>query len=123
MPSKAFAAAAALTLSLAALPAAADGPPPAPVAKPVVREQPRRVTRTVVYRHRHVSYRARAWDGRYGLYPRRHFFVDGFPTSNPFGSSFGVIYGGWTYYTPGPAVVWYPAYGHAYRHRPFCDCY
>jgi hypothetical protein len=87
--------------------------------------------RRVVRQTRHHVHRVRAWDGRYGYYPRRHFFVDGLPTANPFGSSVGVVSGGWTYYTPGPRVVWYP---YSYRdsvvtvyprpvYRPFCDCY
>ena len=121
---------AALLLGLAAPSAFADAPPE---AKGVARRSVERVQVQRVVRHtrRHHVYRTRAWDGRYGHYPRRHYFVDGLPTPNPFGSSVGVISGGWTYYTPGPAVVWYP---YSYRdsvvtvyprpvHRPFCDCY
>jgi hypothetical protein len=123
---------AALALSLAAPPAFADAPPEAR-GKGVVRSIERSVAvrRVVRQVRRHHVRRARAWDGRYGYYPRRHYFVEGLPTANPFGSSVGVLYGGWTYYTPGPAVAWYP---YSYRdsvvrvyprpaYRPFCDCY
>src|SRR5688572_16495595 len=99
---------AALALSFIAPSARADGPPrieaSAKGAARLSAERSRRVRlRPVVRQSRQHVYRARAWDGRYGNYPRRHYFVDGLPTSNPFGSDVGIVYGGWTYYTPGPA--------------------
>ena len=134
MASKAFVFAGALVLTLAASVAFADAPPPTAPGKGAARrsvERSERLRPVVRHARRHHIRRARAWDGRYGNYPRRHYFVDGLSTSNPFGSSVGVVDGGWTYYTPGPAVVWYP---YSYRdsvvrvyprpvYRPFCNCY
>jgi hypothetical protein len=121
---------AALLLNFTASSAFADGPPRTESPRRFV-ERGERLRPIVRHTRRHHVYRARAWDGAYGHYPRRHYFVDGLPTPNPFGSSVGVIYGGWTYYTPGPAVVWYPYSDHdsvvrVYPrpvYKPFCDCY
>jgi hypothetical protein len=132
MASKAFVyAGAAFVLGFTASPAFADGPPHMAGKGVAPRSIEKRVgVRHVVRKTRHRVYRARAWDGRYGYYPRRHYFVEGLPTPNPFGSSVGVLYGGWTYYTPGPTVSWYPySYQdnivHVYPqpYRPICNCY
>ena len=76
--------------------------------------------------HRHARYRHRgyrAWDGRYGLYPRRHFFVSGVHTHGFYGSPVNVAtvtYQTYVYYTPTyPSVSYgYPPYAYVYTLSP-----
>jgi len=76
--------------------------------------------------HRHGHYRHRgyrAWDGRYGLYPRRHFFVTGVHTHGFYGSPVNfatVTYRTYVYYTPTyPSLSYdYPPYAHVYSLTP-----
>jgi hypothetical protein len=142
VPKKALASAVvALPLSLAAAPALADAPPRIGVVSKdpgrasVELRQGARVagsTRRAGYGpyRRHHGY-VGSWDGRYRTYSRRHYFIDGVPSPNPFGSGVSVLHGVWPYYTPGPEVAWYP-YSHGDSvvpiypppiYRPVCPCY
>jgi hypothetical protein len=86
------------------------------------------------YHHHHVHHHRtayRAWDGRYGLHPRRHFFITGVS-----GYGYGpvnvatVAYRTYVYYTPTyPSVSYgYPPYATVYdlTHGPIynkpCFC-
>ena len=70
------------------------------------------------YPSRYRGYRGyRAWDGRYGLYPRRHFFVSGVHGSYGSPVSYATVtYKTYVYYTPTyPSVSYgYPPYAHVY---------
>ncbi len=72
--------------------------------------------------YRHVYRRHRAWDGRYGLYPRRHFFVSGVYTNGFYGPvNYGLVtYRTFVYYTPTyPSVTFdYPPYAYVYGLAP-----
>lgn len=76
----------------------------------------RRHYRAVRYHHRHAY---RAWDGRYGMYPRRHFFVSGVHAHGYYGSPVSyatVTHQTYVYYTPTyPSLSYgYPPYAHVY---------
>ena len=74
------------------------------------------------HRHRHFGHRAyKPWDGRYGLYPRQHFFVSG--VQGFYGSPVNVAtvtYRTYVYYTPTyPSLSHgYPPYAHLYDLTP-----
>ena len=80
----------------------------------------RRHYRAARYHHRHYHHRAyRAWDGRYGMYPRRHFFVSGVHAHGYYGSPVSyatVTHQTYVYYTPTyPSLSYgYPPYAHVY---------
>jgi hypothetical protein len=65
------------------------------------------------YAHRrHHGFGHRAWDGRYGLYPRQHLFVTGVYSQGYYGVPVNVAtvaYRSWVYYTPT-----YPSVSHGY---------
>ena len=76
----------------------------------------RRHYRVARYHHRHAY---RAWDGRYGMYPRRHFFVTGVHAHGYYGSPVSyatVTHQTYVYYTPTyPSLSYgYPPYAHVY---------
>ena len=119
----------AAALSFTATAALADGQK-AKVYKDV--ERHRVVSRAPVHRHhrvarfhRHHGYRHayRAWDGRYGVYPRRHLFVSGVHAHGYYGSRVNyatVRYQTYVYYTPTyPSLSHgYPPYAHVYDLTP-----
>jgi hypothetical protein len=81
---------------------------------------PRKYARAHRRHYHHVHHHRtayRAWDGRYGLYPRRHFYITGVH-----GYGYGpvnvatVSYRTYVYYTPTyPSVSYgYPPYAHLY---------
>ena len=84
----------------------------------------RRAPARIRYRHRHhsIGYRHRAWDGRYGIYPRRHFFVSGVYSPWLYGpvNYSTVVYRTYVYYTPTyPSMSWgYPPYAQVYSLTP-----
>jgi hypothetical protein len=69
------------------------------------------------HRHHHWHHVQRPWDGRYGLYPRRHFFVTGVQGfyASPVNVA-TVTYRTYVYYTPTyPSLSYgYPPYAHLY---------
>lgn len=71
------------------------------------------------YHLRHHGYVHRPWDGRYGHYPRRHFFVSGVQAHAFHGAVnvATVTYRTFVYYTPTyPSVSYgYPPYAHLYN--------
>ena len=72
---------------------------------------------SVTYKYR----RHRAWDGRYGFYPRQHFFVDGVYTNGFYGpvTYAAVTYRTHVYYTPAyPVTFAYPPYAFVYGVTP-----
>jgi hypothetical protein len=73
--------------------------------------------------HHYHGYRHHYWDGRYGLYPRRHFFVSGIHAHGYYGSPVNyatVTYRTYIYYTPHyPSVSYgYPPYAELYNLTP-----
>ena len=95
-------------------------------ASRVSRASSQRYYRTSRVHHRH-GYRRhhayRAWDGRYGMYPRQHFFVSGVHAHGYYGSPVNyatVRYQTYVYYTPTyPSLSnGYPPYAHLYDLTP-----
>jgi hypothetical protein len=87
----------------------------------VSRPAPTRVRYGFHHRHHHWHHVQRPWDGRYGLYPRRHFFVTG--VDGFYGSPVNVAtvtYRTYVYYTPTyPSLSYgYPPYAHLYDLTP-----
>ena len=121
-----FAAAVAAALGFTGTAAVADGE--REVFKDRERVEVDRIERRApVRRHYHrTSYRhraTRAWDGLYGPYPRRHFYVSGVHAHGYYGSPVHyatVSYRTYIYYTPTyPSLSYgYPPYAHVYSLTP-----
>jgi hypothetical protein len=85
---------------------------------------PRKRYRAAYRHHHHHGYHRyrgyKAWDGRYGPYPRRHFYVTGVHAHGYYGAPVHfatVTYRTYVYYTPTyPSLSYgYPPYAHVYN--------